>query len=49
MVQECLVLNSGFTPLRVVSDREAITLLYQNKGYYSKDGINFVPIINNDE
>jgi 5-methylcytosine-specific restriction endonuclease McrA len=30
---DVLVLNSGFVPIRIVSDKEAICLLYQNKCY----------------
>jgi len=30
---DVLILNSGFIPIRTVSDKEAICLLYQNKGY----------------
>lgn len=32
-MSDVLVLNSGFIPLRTISDREAICLLYQNKCY----------------
>lgn len=30
---DTLVLNSGFVPIRTISDREAICLLYSNKAY----------------
>ena len=30
---DVLVLNAGFVPIRIVSDRESIGLLYQNKAY----------------
>jgi len=32
-MSEVLVLNSGFVPIRTVSDRESIGLLYQSKAY----------------
>lgn len=32
-MQDCLVLNSSFMPLRIVSDREAICKLYKNDAY----------------
>ena len=32
-MSDVLVLNSGYIPIRTVSDRESICLLYQNKAY----------------
>lgn len=32
-MSETLVLNSGFIPIRIISDKEAVCLLYQNKCY----------------
>jgi len=32
-MEETLVLNTGYIPIRIVSDREAICLLYQSKAY----------------
>jgi len=32
-MEDVLVLNSGFIPIRTISNRESICLLYQNKAY----------------
>lgn len=32
-MSEVLVLNSGYIPIRIISDKESICLLYQNKAY----------------